>query len=309
MKEHLFAIFRKVTRTLGGHGLGLAHIPGANALYQKLYARLRPSDIVLVDAQGSKMYVKPDDSFISSAIINVGTWEAQETALFYSLIKPGMTVLDIGANMGYYSLLAAKLVGDKGHVYAFEPDPFNYQLILKSVAVNNYRNVTAFNQAVADKPGHVKLYLESSNWGHSLSAQNINNPSGAVDVEMITLDSLYADGKLGSKIDFIKIDIQGAEEMAMNGARKLLQDTQPTIAMELEPARLVNMGADSLRLLRLFEHMGYNTRVIETDLNLPANPTLENIVAAAEKTGMVNVLLTPPVKTSAMLTRPGAPAS
>lgn len=78
----------------------------------------------------------------------------------------------------------------------FEPDPFNYDLVLKSVEANGFRNITVFNQAVADKPGHLKLYLDSTNWGHSLSPQNVNSPSGSVDIETVALDDIYAAGKL-----------------------------------------------------------------------------------------------------------------
>ncbi len=296
MREYLFALFRKFARGLAGRGLGLARIPGVDAAWRKIYALLRPDDIVLVDAQGSRMYVKPDDSGISSAIFSLGVWEPQETALFHSLIKPGMTVLDVGANMGYYTLIAAKLVGDKGHSYAFEPDPDNYRLIVKSVQVNGYRNVTVFNKAVADEFGRVKLYLESTNWGHSLSAQNINDPAGAVEVETVTLDGLYALGKLGSKIDFIKLDVQGAEGLVVKGARKVLLEHQPTVVMELEPARLRNMGSDALDLLCWFEAAGYSIRVIERDICLPASATLEDIALAAQTVGVLNVLCTPPIR-------------
>lgn len=117
LKQRLFGILRNVARNLAGRGLGLMRIPAANALYQKLYALLRPTGIVLADVQGFNMYVKLDDSWISSSLISLGTWETEETALFYSLLKPGMTVLDIGANMRYYTLIAAKVVGDTGHVY------------------------------------------------------------------------------------------------------------------------------------------------------------------------------------------------
>jgi FkbM family methyltransferase len=291
LKKLIFDVFRTVVRGLSGRGLGIARMPGANAVYEKLYALLRPADIVLVDVQGSKMYVKPDDSFISSSIINLGVWETEETALFYSLIKPGMTILDVGANMGYYTLLAAKLVGTLGHVYAFEPDPGNYQLIVRSARVNGYRNVTVFNKAVADEIGLVKLYLESTNWGHSLSAQNVNQPSGFVEVEQVTLDGLYRAGQLGKKIDFIKIDVQGAEELVVKGARSVIQKNKPTIVMELEPKRLRNMGSDALPLLRGFETWGYTIRAIESDADLPRTASLEDIVFAAEKLGVLNVLL------------------
>ena len=293
MKVYLFAIFRKLVRTLSGRGLGLTKIPGVDPAYKKLYGLLRPKDIVLVEVQGSKMYVKPDDSGISAAIINQGVWEPQETALFYALIKPRMTVLDVGANMGYYTLIAAKLVGSAGRAYAFEPDPENCQLIVKSVQLNGYNNVSVFNNAVGDRRGRVKLHLESTNWGHSLSPRNINNPAGSIEVELITLDDLYQAGKLGDHIHFIKLDVQGAEELVLKGARMIIQEQRPVAVMELEPARLNNMGSDALNLLHWFEHEGYSIRVIEKDIDVPKSATPEMITFAAEKMGVLNVLLTP----------------
>jgi FkbM family methyltransferase len=263
------------------------------AVYRKLYLMLRPKDVVLVSVQGNKMYVKPDDSGISLALINVGIWERHATEVFYSLVKPGMTILDIGANMGYYTLIASRLVGETGHVYAFEAAPDNYELIVRNIRINGYRNVTVFNSAVSDAPGRSKLYLESSNWGHSLASKNINDPAGSIDVDQVALDDLFTAGALGRQINLIKMDVQGAEGLVVKGAGKVLRQHRPTIMMELEPLRLRNLGSDSLELLRWFDKEGYGVEVIEKDVALPSSPSLEGITLAAEKVGVLNVLLAP----------------
>lgn len=99
---------------------------------------------------------------------------------------------------------------------------------------------------------------------------------------------------LGDNVNFIKIDVQGAEEMVMKGATRLLQKARPMVAMELEPARLRNMGAEPMRLLRLFDNWGYSSRSIETDIGLAPDAALEEIASAAEKVGVLNVLFIPP---------------
>ena len=91
-----------------------------------------------------------------------GVNEKYETELFKKMVQDGMVVVDIGANIGYYTLIAAKLVGNKGIVYAFEPEPSNYELLCQNIAINGYTNVVPIEKAVSKTSGKTKLYVNAA---------------------------------------------------------------------------------------------------------------------------------------------------
>lgn len=291
-KRLFFQVFRTMVRAVGGRGLGLWRIPFVAAAYKRLYAALHPAGVIAVEAQGSKIYVNAEDRLISAALLTSGVWEATETAIFRSLVKSGMTVLDVGANIGYYTLMAAKLVTPAGRVFAFEPDPWNCQLLARSVESSGYTNVKVYQQAVADKLGRTKLYFDAHNYANrSFFAQNIIQDAGFVEVETIPLDRLYGSGQLGKRVDFLKIDVQGAEALVLAGAEKLLTENLPTILMELEPDKLISAGVDPLGLLQSLEGYRYSISAINgNDGSLQSLP-LDQIVQLSESLGGVNVLV------------------
>ena len=142
-------------------------------------------------------------------------------------------MLDIGANVGYYTLLAARLVGPSGMVYAFEPERSNFQLLVENITLNRYRNVVPVEKAVSNTCGRTELFLDPENFGaHSLSPQCCDTRSKPVTVETVTLDN-FLRRTHDMHVDVIKIDVQGAEGLALEGARQMLAaNPQLTIFME-----------------------------------------------------------------------------
>ncbi len=122
---------------------------------------MRPN---IVDVKGNKMYIDPKRN-PAIALYDIGGYENVETQLFESHIKEGDVVLDLGANIGYFTLIAAKCVGANGKVYAFEPDPTNFSFLKRSVEINNYKNVVCEQKAVSNKNGVVKLFLHDYQTG------------------------------------------------------------------------------------------------------------------------------------------------
>jgi FkbM family methyltransferase len=152
----------------------------------------------------------------------LGTYEADKQALFTRTVTPGSVVFDIGAHAGFYTLLASLLAGPKGRVFAFEPMPRNAAHIREHLQLNGVTNVTLIEKAVADTAGVATFTATSQNsQGHLL-------PGGELQVEIVSLDEMVEQGKLPLP-DFVKMDIEGAETRALNGARKLLAHRHPTI--------------------------------------------------------------------------------
>src|SRR6185503_6407505 len=159
-------LYRMLGRGIGGRGLGLHRIGWLSRFHEQVSKKLIHDGIRLIDIDGQKLYVKADSSHIANSLLTLGVWEKLETEIFLSLIKPHMTVLDVGAHIGYYTLLAAKRVKQ---VYCFEPDPETFQLLSRNVRTNGHTNVGCFQSAVSDKTGRANFHVDSEAWANSLS--------------------------------------------------------------------------------------------------------------------------------------------
>lgn len=209
---------------------------------KKLFRRVNPDVIV----NGQKMFLDDKDSMNLRAN---GIFEEFETELVQREIKRGDVVLDLGANIGYYTLMFARLVGSEGKVYAFEPDPTNFALLRKNVRANGYTNVELAQKAVSNTNGKLKLYLSEENWGdHRI--YDSHDGRKFVEVESVRLDD-YFQGYQG-EINFIKMDIQGAEGGAVLGMVDLLEK-YPNLKLisEFWPIGLKRFGMDPLEYLQL----------------------------------------------------------
>ncbi|TSC88415.1 MAG: FkbM family methyltransferase [Microgenomates group bacterium Gr01-1014_16] len=167
------------------------------------------------------MFIDKNDRVVSLALILNGVWEEFETEVFKKNLKRGDVVLDIGANIGYHTLIAAEIVGNNGHVYAFEPDSKNFGVLKRNVEVNGYKNVILVNKALSDKNGVGKLFLSTEDNHGDFRIFGSNDDRKSVDIELVRLDSFF--GNHIPKINVIKIDVQGAEALIFKGASKTLK--------------------------------------------------------------------------------------
>ncbi|MFC1938363.1 FkbM family methyltransferase [Chloroflexota bacterium] len=156
--------------------------------------------------------------------------------------KRGDIVIDVGANVGAFTVKAAKLVGDKGLVVAIEPEPMNLALLQRNIDSHNLNNVKVIRKAVWDKAVKVWLYLSKHSALHSLCYASEDR----IEVEADCLDNIIA--KLGlSHVDFIKIDVEGAEPEALGGAERTL--TSPSIRLCMEACHVLPDGQPELPIL------------------------------------------------------------
>jgi hypothetical protein len=141
----------------------------AKQVFQLFYDKLAPNQWVLADVYGVKIYVNIADRVIGRFILQYGEYEKGTTKVFMKTVKKGMTFVDVGACVGYYSLIAAKLVGSDGKVFAFEPEPLNFEWLIRSISINGFKNILPIRKAVSDKNGLIELYLDKDNiGGHSI---------------------------------------------------------------------------------------------------------------------------------------------
>jgi len=217
---------------------------------------VKPKGEVLITVQGNKMYVNGADYCVARPLLTKGVFEPRETKIFKENIKEGMTVLDIGANMGYYTLIASKLVGNKGKVYAFEPDTRNYDLLVKNIKINKCDNVVPIQKAVSNKSGKSRLFIDKFRMGtRSLAEANLLNKNGHIEIETTTLDEFFKD-----KIDFIKMDAEGAEGLMIKSGEKTFKNNSLMLLMEFKKDALRNMGTNPNCLLRTLTMLGFKIK-------------------------------------------------
>lgn len=188
---------------------------------------LKETEVLLA----GNMYMIIPPGFKRARSYKVNMYESEVSDLFGDLLHEGMTVVDAGAFCGYYTLLASRLVGNTGHVYAFEPHPQNYEYLLNNVSSNNCDNVGTIPKAVSNERGTISLVQHREADHHWTSKHPIGN---VVDVPRTTLDTFFAE-EGWPRVDLIKMDIEGGEKAALEGMREL-SERNPDMQLIMEYA-------------------------------------------------------------------------
>ncbi len=207
-----------------------------------------------VTLDGARICLNPNDPVVSGAL-TLGVYEREEIRFFLDHFKPGMTFVDVGANLGLYTALALKV--GAGRILALEPLPENFELLKKTVAANSPTAPIHLEQAAAGRePGELSLYANPDNKGDNrLYPDPLLKQQLTVRVE--SLDALCAKHNI-PQIDFLKIDVQGAEMLVLEGAKTLLAHSPNCIIMtEFWPQGLTNCGTDPLAYLEAFTELGF----------------------------------------------------
>jgi FkbM family methyltransferase len=152
----------------------------------------------------------------------LGSYELTKQELFCSMVKPGSVIFDIGANVGFYSLLASVLTGSTGHVFAFEPLPRNLSLLRRHIALNKSDNITVIDAAVARESGSTRFMN-----GNPASSGICEN--GELTVRTVALDDINLPKP--ARVDLLKIDVEGAELSVLQGGRRLIKAYKPAILL------------------------------------------------------------------------------
>ena len=185
--------------------------------------------------------------------------EPRERRFFREQVEPGMVVFDVGANLGFYSLLFSDLVGPSGRVHAFEPDPLSFGFLRDRATPARHRNVEVTPAAAGDHTGTVTLFCSGTNRADNRIHAS-HEPGGTaetVEVPLITLDD-YCTERGIDRIDAVKMDVQGAEVAALAGFRKTVSRVRPRwLFIEFSPKHLRSAGSSPEAFWEILNELGF----------------------------------------------------
>lgn len=270
-------IFKKTSKILTGHGFG--NNPILAKIYQKIGKTVLPK---FIEYDGHKFFLESEDT------VNLATFgyehEKFELNLFKNSLKKGDIVLDLGANIGLYSLSAAKIVGNSGKIYSFEPDPITFKNLKKNIESNKCDNVELINKAVSNKTGTI-AFTSSENIS-SRSKNHIKSDdepeSNSIKIHTIKIDDFF-ENKV-NVINVIKMDIEGAEFEALKGMKKIIDKNKHLkIFLEFSPFMLKRLNADIAEMINFFKSCNFKINKINEEEDKLEEISLESLSEFSEE--------------------------
>jgi FkbM family methyltransferase len=250
---------RSLARKMGVGKFVLEHVitPG-----QRLADKRFPDQDTEVRVNGHRLLVfSPRTNLIGRALYQHGVWEPAVTNVIERKARSGMVALDVGADIGYYALQLSRLVGPSGRVVAFEPIPEARKRLEHNIALNAAKNIEVSGYALGNEPGTV--YLEDP---LKKSRINLNKTSAGerdIEVSIKRLDDLVDEMNLPS-IDIVKMDIEGAEHLALLGMEQSLRKFRPILIVEVHNHFLPQFGSSSQQLLTWLRTLGYEITPVDS---------------------------------------------
>jgi FkbM family methyltransferase len=217
---------------------------------------------------GHTMYLDSRDISLTPHLLRQGCWEPDVTRFFLRIVKPGMRVVEVGANVGYYTLLACSLVGPTGRVTAFEANPAAVTLTRRSLLVNGFRDrATIVEMAVTDAPGTVILHQLDQRQGDGslfdFSDDQLRCAGDRVTKVEVPSTSLDAFFDRDEPIDLIRMDVEGAEPLVFDGMRRILaRNLRIKIMLEFLPERIERSGRQPVKFLETIKAIGFRIQTV-----------------------------------------------
>ena len=220
-------------------------------------------------SEGFDLWVHPNDQILSRSIVYDKIWEPETTKLIKKIIHEGDVGIDLGANIGYFTILMANLVGTSGKIFSFEPAPQNFEILQKNIKQNHLENVISEQSAIGDIDGKIKLYLSNTNagWHKVFPTQFVDYEVSDknIDVKICSLDKEFID----KKIDFIKMDIEGYEWNAIKGGKKILEENHDVkLIFEFFPMALRANNVKPDTVLTYLLDIGFHIYAIDENMRL-----------------------------------------
>jgi len=266
------SVYRLGYKLSGRREIFSAHFPSISRAFNSFYRKSVAKDTSFFDVGEFKMCISDESAYEYT----LKEYEPDVVRHFVSAIKPGDIVIDVGANIGYFSLVAARCVGEKGRVYAFEPDPTNFSMLARNVNANGFTNVVTIRKAVCAATGTAQL-LQKKASTHSLFDHPLAPTKRSVQVGTVALDDFLStlSHEAQQRVTLVKIDAEGAEPLILEGLTSFIRRKSAlTIICELipgfytrdHPSRYVSAPADLVGLLRT---LGFSVNIITGKTVLP----------------------------------------
>jgi FkbM family methyltransferase len=181
-------------------------------------------------------------------------------------VRPGDTVLDIGAQLGYFSLHAARLVSPTGRVYCFEPDPRSFARLEHAIRLSRIDWIKSFQTALSAREGTMDFYLSPTlGWSTGVKNSHLEDLQ-QVSVRTSPLDLLVSQGEIPSRMRLVKIDVEGFEMEVLRGMRNVLATSRPILVLEINVQMLHAQGTSPSEIVRFLESLEYDVSRIDKDL-------------------------------------------
>lgn len=233
------------------------------ALAPNRYYYLTPHQSLVRMISGEFIYVDPNDETVSANLIAHGYWESHVSTAIRRLVQPGATVVEVGANLGYFTIIMARRVGETGKIYSFEANPQMAKLTRKSLHLNALgHRVELIDKAASDRTGSMKFMIsrQYAGSGHLHVPESYIAPDQTVlEVETQPLDSLPIE-----RADVIRLDAEGSEPLILKGAARLLSQPNVVVCMEWSPIQM-RSRASVPELVEWLSSLGFRFWRIEED--------------------------------------------
>jgi len=221
-----------------------------------------------------------------------GLYEPEVTALMRRLLRPGMTLVDVGANVGYYTLVGAGLVEARGRVFAFEPDVEAYKYLVSNIRRNALTNTVAANKALAETPGTMR-FRPSALEGGFLVHPNVSNGEPSQDPSSVLVDTDSLDSFISKQgwpaVDVVKLDAEGSESLVLGGMKRVVaKNSNLRLIMEVNFRALQRAGTTPRQLSDQLREMGFRVayiieqgmKPIELVTPMPSSGLIYNLLIA-----------------------------
>ena len=247
-----------------------------------------PTGIGKVELDGYIMYAAENDYAVGSHILTHRTYEPAVSEVFRSYLQPGMTVLDIGANIGWFSMLSASIVGHTGRVFSFEPGMSNTRFLVLNKTANAFDQITLIHAAASDR-------IENLAYSSSLSNGFVTDLQAAEPEVILSADIVFAVPvdlivPQDLPVHLIKVDVEGWEMKALHGAARVIKQWKPRIVAEFTPPALLgSSGVSGEEFLDYFKQHGYGFQVIQGSSPLDCGTDIERVINAYKQSKVSHI--------------------
>jgi FkbM family methyltransferase len=254
----------------------------------------------VIDKELGELFFPSGDNVMAPFIASNGFWEESEIDWLKENVHVGFRCLNIGANVGYFTIWLSKLSGKSGEVIAFEPNPILIPFLKKNIKKSKLENIRIFRAAVGDRNGFQWLFLNNKNFGDSrmfdpritIGGGSYTQHGFKEKPKKRLVRILKVDRVINGKVDIVLIDTQGYDHYVLRGMKTIIKRNKPKVLTEFVPQWIIDLGDDPIEILN--EYMSWGYSIGSTDFEIPPNATAADIIDKIEKSGryFTNLILT-----------------